>query len=229
MLDKRFLIITVCILATFFLSEWLIPESGMKHSISFFMTIAVGVLTFWLTRPKMSAKETEIRTKIEQLKSEGQELSYEQEVDLTPSDLAVLKRQRVNNILILVVAFLIIGSIALVSIHYLVEIAGKIFIEIGTLLLLIFIFVLTIRGTTKKVNAVIQKGKKSVVRGIVTNKRIEGDETDTYFLEIEKISVLVEKKIYSKYQVGDGIEIHLVKNYYNHLLYEAKIESMNLK
>jgi len=229
MLDKRFLIIAACILATFFLSEWLIPESEMKHSISFILTIAVGVLVFWLTRPKMSAKEKEIRAKIEQLKSEGQELSYEQEVDLTLNDFALLKKQRVTNVVIIVVAFVLIGSIALVAIHYLVEIAGKIFIEIGTALLLIFIFALTIRGTTKKVNEVIQKGKKSVVRGFVTDKRIEGEESDNYVLEIDNVAIDVKKSVYSKYLVGDGIEIHLLKNYYNHLLYEAKIDSMNLK
>ncbi|QLH34019.1 MAG: hypothetical protein HWD62_17880 [Cyclobacteriaceae bacterium] len=91
MLDKRFVIIVACILVTFYLSEWLVPESAMKHSVSFFLTIAVGVLVFWFTRSKMSAKEKETRTKLEQLKSEGQALSHEQEVNLTPNDFAFLK------------------------------------------------------------------------------------------------------------------------------------------
>lgn len=71
MLDKRFVIIVACILVTFYLSEWLVPESAMKHSVSFFLTIAVGVLVFWFTRSKMSAKEKETRTKLEQLKAKA--------------------------------------------------------------------------------------------------------------------------------------------------------------
>ncbi|QLH34020.1 MAG: hypothetical protein HWD62_17885 [Cyclobacteriaceae bacterium] len=68
-----------------------------------------------------------------------------------------------------------------------------------------------------------------MVRGFVTDKRIEGDETDSYVLEIDNLVIYVKKSIYSKYQVGDGIEIHLLRNYYNLLLFESKIESMDLK
>lgn len=229
MLDRRSIIIYGCLLTTLFLSEWLIPQSDIKHPLSFALTITAGVLAFWFTRFKLSAKEKQIKAKIEQLKNEGRELYYEQEIDLTPDDFAFLKKQRVINVVVIVVALVLIGSITLVAIHYLVEIAGKIFIEIGTALLFTFIFALTIRGTTKKVNEVIQKGKKSVVRGFVTDKRIEGDESDTYVLEVDNIAIDVKKSIYSKYQVGDGIEIHLLRNYYNHLLFESKIETMNLK
>jgi hypothetical protein len=229
MFDRRSIIVYGCIVAAVFLSEWLVPESDIKHPISFALTIAAGVLAFWLTRFRLSAKEKQIKAKIEQLKSEGQELSYEQEVDLTPDDFVFLKKQRVINIAIILVGFLILGSIALLSIHFLVEIAGKILIEIGAALLLIFIFVLMIRGTTKKVNEVIRKGKKSVVRGFVTDKRIEGDETDTYVLVIDNLALDVKEKVYSKYQVGDGIEVHVLKNYYSKILHEEKIESMSVK
>jgi hypothetical protein len=75
----------------------------------------------------------------------------------------------------------------------------------------------------------ISTGKKTIIRGIVTHKRIDGDETDTHFLEIDSLSVFVEKKIYNKYEIGDGIEIHIFKPRHNMLLYEAKIETMNLK
>ncbi len=105
----------------------------------------------------------------------------------------------------------------------------RLWIEVGAVVLLVGIFGYAIGSTLRKNNTVLRTGSKTVVRGIVTDKRIEGDETDSYVLEIENIAIDVKKKVYSKYQVGDGIEIHILKNYYQTVLYEAKIESMNLK
>jgi hypothetical protein len=218
-----------CVLITLFLSEWFIPDSDMKHTISFTLTIGIGALAFWFTRTKMSVKEKEIRSKIDQLKSEGQALKYEQEVAMTADDLEILRQKRFFYTLVLIFAMLLFVSIALLIIHTLVELESKILIEIGAVVLLIGIFGYVIRIILKKDEDVRKKGTKTVVRGIVTDKRVEGDETDTYVLEIENIVIDVKKKIYSKYQVGDGIEMHLLKNYYNIVLYEAKIESMSLK
>ena len=124
---------------------------------------------------------------------------------------------------------LLISPIALLAIHFLMEYEYKIMIEVGAVVLLVGIFGYAIGSTLRKNNTVLRTGSKTVVRGIVTDKRIEGDETDSYVLEIENIAIDVKKKVYSKYQVGDVIEIHILKNYYQTVLYEAKIESMNLK
>lgn len=229
MLDKRALIISVCFVGAMALGFGFIPESGLKDTFVFILAFAVGALVFWITRDKMSPKEKEIRNKIDQLKNEGQDLKYEQEIALTPQDFEILRQKRLIHIIIMTVALLLIGSIAILSIHFLVELQYKILIEVAVAVLLVVLFWYAIRINLKKNNEAVQKGTKTVVRGIVTDKRIEGDETDNYVLEIENLAIDVKKDVYSTYQVGDGIEIHILKNYYNTILYQAKIESMNIK
>lgn len=229
MFDRRTLIISICSVGTMALTIAFIPDSEIKNIFVFTLTFAVGAFALWLTRTKISGKEKEIRSKIDRLKTEGQELKYEQETALTTHDLQTLRQKGITYILVLILAMLIFVSIALLSIHTLVELESKFLIEVGAVVLLIGLFGYSIRIILKKNEDVRKKGTKTVVRGIVTDKRIEGDETDTYVLEIGNIVIDVKKKVYSKYQVGDGIEMHLLKNYYNIVLYEAKIESMSLK
>lgn len=52
------------------------------------------------------------------------------------------KRQRVINVVIILVAFIILGSTALASIHYLIEVAGKNLIEIVVALLFVLVLYL---------------------------------------------------------------------------------------
>lgn len=227
--DKRFLIIMGFVLATFFLSEWLIPDSNMKHPISFALTVGMGVLVFWLTRTKMSAKEKEIRDKIDQLKSEGQELKLEQEADFNNHDLEKLYKHRRFITGVVILSALIITSMIIGVMQVTADLNDKILWQA-----LVFSVVTGGLGWfhiyyQKRFLNLIRTGKKTIIRGIVTHKRIDGDETDTHFLEIDSLSVYVEKKIYNKYEVGDGIEIHIFKPHHNMLLYEAKIESINLK
>lgn len=229
MLDKRALIISVCFVGAMALGFGFIPESDLKDTFVFILAFTVGALVFWITRDKMSTKEKEIRNKIDQLKNEGQDLKYEQEIALTTQDFEILRKKRLIHVIIMAVALLLIGSIAILSIHFLVELQYKILIEVAVAVVLVVLFWYSIRINLKKNNEAVQKGTKTVVRGIVTDKRIEGDETDNYILEIENLAIDVKKDVYSTYQVGDGIEIHILKNYYNTILYKAKIESMNLK
>lgn len=229
MLDKRFLLIIVCVLATFFMSEWLIPNSDMKHPISFGLTIGVGVLVFWLTQTKMSAREKEIRNKIEQLKNEKQELKLEHEADFNEHDLEQLYKHKRFITWTVILGALVINGMVVGVMQVTADLENK-------LLWQATVFILVTGGFgwfqvyyQRKFLNLIRTGKKTIIRGIVTNKRIDGDETDTHFLEIDSVSVFVEKRIYNKYEVGDGIEIHIFKPHHNMLLYEAKIESMNLK
>lgn len=229
MLDRRFLLIIVCVLATFFMSEWLIPNSDMKHPISFGLTIGVGVLAFWLTRTKMSAKEKEIRNKIDQLKNEGQDLKLEQEADFNDHDLEQLYKHKRLIIWVVILGALVINGMVIGVIQVTSDLENKLLWQATVFILVTGGFAWFHVYYQRKFLNLIRIGKKTVIRGIVTNKRIDGDETDTHFLEIDSVSVFVEKKIYNKYEVGDGIEIHIFKPHHNMLLYETKIESMNLK
>jgi membrane protein implicated in regulation of membrane protease activity len=228
-MDKKSILFAIGLVAIVGLSVTFIPESPDKDMIVSGVAAVYIIAYFFFFRKKTSEKEKEIKTKIEQLKSEGQALKYEQEVAMTTNDFAILRQKRFTNTLILIFAVLLLGSIALLVIHFVVEYEYKILIELAVAGLLVWLSVYVVRITVKKIDDALKRATKTVVRGIVTDKRIEGDETDNYVLEIENLAIDVKKKIYSKYQVGDGIEIHILKNYYYTVLYEAKIESMNLK
>jgi ASC-1-like (ASCH) protein len=229
MMDKRFLIIMGFVLATFFLSEWLIPDSDLKHPISFTLTVGIGALVFWLTRTKMSAKEKATRNKIEQLKNAGQELRLEQEANFNDQDLTILYKHKRFITWMVILGMLVLNGMIIGVMQVTADLNNK-------LLWQALVFSVVTGGLgwfhvyyQRKFLNLIRTGKKTIIRGIVTHKRIDGDETDTHFLEIDSLSVFVEKKIYDKYEIGDGIEIHVFKPHHNMLLYEAKIETMSLK
>lgn len=228
-MDKRSFIISGFFVGAIVLGFVLIPDSGNKELLILGIALSVCLGMLWLMRPRLSVQEMEIRKKIDQIKNAGHDLVYEYETDLSVEDLKKLKQHRLLNIFVLVFVMFLFGAIGLLSIHYLIEINGKVFLELGTVILLVIAFVYGAKASVKKIDDAIKAGKKTIVRGIVTNKRIESDDSDVYFLEIENIAITVKKRIYSKYRVGDGVEVHVLKNYYNHLLYENKIDSMTLK
>ncbi|MBL7873975.1 MAG: hypothetical protein JNM78_20350 [Cyclobacteriaceae bacterium] len=227
-LDKRSLFISACFVASIALGFVLIPESSIKGQLVFIISFAVGILLFWFTRPKISAQEKEIRTKIDQLKSKGQDLALEHEADFNEQDLKELYSRKRLLIFSYIGGTLLVSAILIITIQFIKTIENKIFWQSIVLVVVMGGLSWLFFRDIQKLEYHIRTGKKTIVRGIITNKRIEGDETNTYFLEIDSLSVYVKKKIYDKYKVGDGIEIHIFKPRHNMLLYEAKIESMNL-
>lgn len=227
--ERRSFIISIFFVGSIAFGLVLIPDSKNKEVLIFVIALTVGFGLHWLMRPRLSAEEKAIKRKIDQIKSEGQDLAHEYEADLSVEDLRNLKKLRLFNLLILIFALLLLGAIVLLAIHYWIEVRGKIFIELGTVMMLVLGSVFVVKASLKKIDAAIKSGKKTVVRGIITHKRIEGDETDVHFIEIDQLTITVKKKIYSKYQIGDGVEVHFLKNYHNNVLYEKKIDSMSLK
>jgi|JI9StandDraft_1071089.scaffolds.fasta_scaffold92139_2 hypothetical protein len=228
-MDKKSILFAIGLVAVVGLSVIFIPESPDKDMIVGGVAAVYIIAYFFFFRKKTSEKEKEIKAKIEQLKSEGKDLAFEQEADFNEKDLELLYKRKRLLVLSFIGGTLIVCAISIGTIQIISDIENKIFWQSIALIIILVGFSWLFIRDIQKLSHHILTGKKTIVRGIVTNKRIEGDETDTYFLEIDSLSVYVEKKIYNKYEVGDGIEIHLFKPRHNMLLHEAKIESMSLK
>lgn len=70
---------------------------------------------------------------------------------------------------------------------------------------------------------------KTVMRGVITRKYTisgEGSDDDSYYLTIEKFTLNVELLVYKKYEIGDAAEFHFYPPLDNHILYDAKLDSL---
>ncbi len=228
-MDKNSILFAIGLVAIVGLSVTFIPESPGKDMIVGGVAAVYIIAYFFFFRKKVSEKEKNIKAKIDQLKSEGKDLALEQEADFNEKDLKLLYKRKRMLVLSFIGGTLIACAISIGTIQIISDIENKIFWQSIALIIILGGFSWLFIRDVQRLSRHILTGKKTIVRGIVTNKRIDGDETDTHFLEIDSLSVYVEKKIYDKYDVGDGIEIHIFKPHHNMLLYETKIESMNLK
>jgi hypothetical protein len=228
-MDKKSILFWIGLVAVVVLSVTFIPESPDKEMIGLGITVLYVISYFFFFRKKTSEKEKQIRAKIDQLKSEGQELKLEQEANFNDQDMTILYKHKRFITWMVILGMLVLNGMIIGVMQVTADLNNK-------LLWQALVFSVVTGGLgwfhvyyQRKFLNLISTGKKTIIRGIVTHKRIDGDETDTHFLEIDSLSVFVEKKIYDKYEIGDGIEIHIFKPRHNMLLYEAKIETMNLK
>jgi Ca2+/Na+ antiporter len=227
-MDVRSILFAVGLIVVVVLSIIFLPESPNKEMIGTLLTIVYIGVYLILVRKKTSKKEKQIRAKIDLLKSEGHDLALEQEVDFNEHDLKQLYRRKRLLTLSYWGGTLALSAILIATIQVISDIENKIFWQSIALIVTMSGLGWVFFQDIQKLGHHMRTGKKTIVRGIVTNKRIESDETDTHFLEIDSLSVYVEKKVYNKYEIGDGIEIHIFKPRQNMLLYETRIESMSL-
>lgn len=74
----------------------------------------------------------------------------------------------------------------------------------------------------------IASGSKTIVRGIITKRYLDGDESTTYHLEIESIKLSVNKAVYDTYKLGDAAEFHIFKPYSNFVLNDNQLKGAGL-
>lgn len=222
-------LISVFVIGAVLLGYVFLPESDLKEPLLFVIALVVFFGLRFLLRSRVSEKEKVIRSKIKQLKSEGQDLAIEQESNFNEYDLKQLNSRKRLLIVSCIGGTLALSTILIGVIQVISDVENKLLWQSVTLIVILgglgWLFIRDIQKLTYQ----IRTGRKTVVRGIVTNKRIESDETNTYFLEIDSLSVFVKRKVYNKYEIGDGIEIHIFKPRHNMLLYETRIESLSLK
>jgi len=206
-----------------------LPESPYKETIVIVLMVAFVVVFFVLGRQMVSTKEKEALEKISQLRQSGQAMFHEKEEAFNDKDIQKLRSRGKFLIFSVLAGIIIFGAIPVFLIQVLTETEYKLYWQVLAFIIVGLGFGFWGYWDVRKYALDVKHGKKTIVRGIVTKKRLEPDESkDTYFLEIDTLSIMVERKVYFKYETGDGIEVHIFKPRHNFLLYEEKLIAENI-
>lgn len=194
-------------------------------AIVLLVIVAIGGVMIYrhLQREK---KELPIKEKISQLRQAGQVLMHEQEIPLTHEERARIRSRQgwMNFAMVIVIEAILIG-VACVLIFA---------VEVDQYLILAGFFALSggwfywVMRTNAKQKEAVERGNKTIIRGFITRKYEDGDETTTYYIVVDKFEVSVKKVEYKSYQLGDAVEFHLFKPYYNMVLYQTKLKGAGL-
>lgn len=171
-------------------------------------------------------KELPIKEKINKLRQAGQVLMHEQEIPLTHEERARIRsRQGWMNFFMVIVMEAILVTFACILIFG---------VELDRYLILTAFFLLSggwiywVIRTNARQKEAVESGNKTIVRGLITKKYEDGDETTTYYIVVDKFEISVKKSEYKEYQLGDAVEFHLFKPYYNLVMYHTKLKGAGL-
>lgn len=160
----------------------------------------------------------EIVKQLDILQQHGMPLHYEKDVPLSANDIAHIKKlfQKV------LYTFLLLSiSVIIVLLNFYKE---EIVMIIGVGLLLFFAYAI-IRGAYQ-VYTNLRIGKKTVIRGIITDRFIkkeysdrdeDGKRTaiDRHYLKIGDYEMTVNPTIYAQHKTGEAIELQVIYNLTN--------------
>lgn len=157
-----------------------------------------------------------IAQQLHDLEVAGMELSYAQQVPLSSSNIQLLKSTRTK-----VFAFLASLVFLLLSITYIFR-SEEIVLVVGLALSLVFMSILL--KTFLKISATLITGKKTMVRGIITDRFTRTDYSEerdedgkrsarkNLYLVIGNREFVVNPEIYSVYRIGDALELHFIES-----------------
>lgn len=175
---------------------------------------------------KKEKQEVPVRKKIQAYQQSGQPLMREEEVPLNSEEKTRIRTRQVwlSIGMVLMMEAILIGlaCILIFSIklnNYLV-LTGLFMLSVGCIYLIV-------RSNARQKRDV-ENGNKTIIRGIVTKKHNDGDENTSYYLIIDKVELLVKKSVYNAYRIGDAVEFHLFKPYYNMVLHHKKLPGAGL-
>lgn len=171
-------------------------------------------------------KELPIKNKINQLRQAGQVLMHEQEIPLTHEERARIRSRQgwMNFALVIIMEAVLIG-VACVLIF---AVGLDRYLMLAALFILSGGWIYWVIRTNAKQKEAVERGSKTIIRGIITRKYEDGDETTTYYIVVDKFEISVKKSEYKEYQLGDAVEFHLFKPYYNLVMYHAKLKGAGL-
>lgn len=207
------------------LYEIKISESAFKpYGFAALVVIAFFVYRLVINRKIPTEQEQKGIDRVVELQQSKTPLAYEQQEPLTTDDLRKLKYSRYFLMLTFFSCALIFGGVGVFLVG-LLEFQSRVYLQWLIAILSVIGFAYLGSINVRKFDAHVKSGLKTVVRGIVTGKEVDTDEDreDYYYLKIDDLSVKVKKKIYRKYEIGDGIELHIFKPWYNTFLHEKKI------
>ncbi|QOI95979.1 MAG: hypothetical protein HRU69_00150 [Flammeovirgaceae bacterium] len=205
------------------LSALFIPrEEGNEVYVTVIVFIAIAVFMFIRYRIAQR-KRRPLLEKINQLRKEGHELLTETEQELNESDKLILNAYRIKLILSVIAGTVVItgGGVFLL---WVTGVPNALYYQLALVILITTGFGAGLLYTIRKHDEKVKTGRKTIVRGIVTDKLTDADENSTHYkLVIDGLEVFVRKKVFNKYEIGDAIEIHLFKPIHNLVFFETKI------
>jgi hypothetical protein len=180
------------------------------------------IFFLFLSRSKRTKQQTtEIRDAIEALQRENQAFHYAKQQDLAEKDISTLGLYKI----VILAGICIVGLFSSLLVQEISTVHDNLKIVLGVLIFLAFIGLA--RWLGKRIDYLIAKGKKTVVRGIITGKNttIEGRRDQTkHWLYMGDHRIAVNMFTYGKYHVGDAAEFHHFENFGNFILQHHKLD-----
>ncbi len=169
--------------------------------------LILAVVVFLLIRShnrKGKDKDKEVKQKISELRSRGQELHVNREDTLTPEDELILQKYVQHTTWAALIVLGILGLVFLVFMEGIGMIIG--------IILLVLIYPIR-RYMYKDLERALQEGKKHVIRGIITDRFTtttgsHKSRTTHHWLMLGEHKFEVTSSKYSTYAVGDAAEFH---------------------
>lgn len=153
---------------------------------------------------------------LQALDATGIQLSYEQHIPLSSSNVLFLKSIRLK-----VVAFLTPLTIVMLLITY--SFRSEEFVLIFGLILSMAVLYNLVKAFLK-IRRVLNVGEKTMVRGIITDRFTRKDYSDerdedgkrssrkNFYLVIGGRDFIVNPEIYTDYRIGEAIELHFIES-----------------
>lgn len=171
---------------------------------------------------------------MDDLLKDKQPLHYEKDVPLTPQDITLIKQLFIKITLLLSVL-----SLPLVGVIYLFQEEEMVWVICGAFL---FLFLVIIIRASYQVGSNLRSGKKTMVRGIVTDRFTKKEyrardedgqrsEKIVNYLQVGTREFAVNQLIYKSYKTGDAIELHFIVAHQNkpYFIHHSKLKDVGLR
>lgn len=176
----------------------------------------------------------EVKQQLDDLLKDKQPLHYEKDVPLTPQDITLIKQLFIKITLLLSVL-----SLPLVGVIYLFQEEEMVWVICGAFL---FLFLVIIIRASYQVGSNLRSGKKTMVRGIVTDRFTKKEyrardedgqrsEKIVNYLQVGTREFAVNQLIYKSYKTGDAIELHFIVAHQNkpYFIHHSKLKDVGLR
>lgn len=225
------LFLGVCFL--FLVITWVIPELGLWDRTSAYNTfsifvslivVGIAVIAYANAWADKERSEHVILGKISQFQKRNFALHSEEIMKLSPEDILSLRTYKII-VLSIAVGFgvIVISIISIMTMDTVVKVGAA-----GFVIVTLFAVLLAVN---RRMNNMFDRGKKTIVRGVVTKKNVGVDDANDkayQWIYIGDRKVKVEMAVYVLYDIGDAVEFHLYERFGTFILHHEKLEAEGL-
>jgi hypothetical protein len=178
---------------------------GLYFGGVFILVIGVFFLIIWLGR-KENKQDEAMKVKIKELRNQGKELHLNRTEPLAAEDIQYLEKYSNMSVMAVTIIFAVIAILFFVFGNF-------IFYALGAGMLILIIP--TRKYIRSGMQAVMDKGQKQVIRGLITDRYTTTtgtakSQTTHYWLKLGDITLQVNSSKYGTYAVGDAAEFHTI-------------------